>query len=77
MQCDLGMKKAIANSRIEPMSIQSQKFHALAPSTIRPEQHICIHNKNQLFCLKPCKYTALMKSFQNGISAWIAESRIG
>ena len=33
---------------IEPRSIQSQWFPMLAPLTARPQQHICMHDENQL-----------------------------
>ena len=37
---------------IEPRSIQSQWFHALAPLPTRPQKHMCMHDENQL--LKSC-----------------------
>ena len=37
---------------IEPRSIQSQWFPMLASLTTRPQQHMCMHDENQL--LKSC-----------------------
>ena len=44
----------MANLMIEPRSIQSQRFHILAPLTNRPQQHMRLHDKNQLLqsCIK-------------------------
>ena len=46
------IKKPMAIYMIEFRSIQSQWFHKLAPLTIRPQQHMSIHDANQL--LKSC-----------------------
>ena len=37
---------------IEPRSIQSQWLPMLSPLTTRPQQHMCMHEENQL--LKSC-----------------------
>ena len=42
------IKKPMANLMIESRSIQSQRFHLLAPLTNKPQQHMCIHDENQL-----------------------------
>ena len=47
IQRHLEMRKSMANSIIEPKSIQSPRFHVLAPVTTRPRHHTSAHDENQ------------------------------
>ena len=64
------IKKPMANFMIESRSIQSQRFHLLAPLTNKPQQHMCIHDENQLLklCIKICYQTFLAHLPQNHVT---------